>query len=213
MLKNFFVLIFLTIVKLYRWVWYLFRIYILEKPRGLDFYRTVYNNNNVHEYSIIPVSQLKKIFDWLNGSKLMSIGGGIIDIGCGKGLALVTAASYSYGKVIGIDLISELIRIAKRNINILKLQDRIQVFTADAVVFEHYDEYDTFYLYNPFEEDIFSRVVNRIINTLETHPRKITIIYANPKCHSVVMETCRFEMIKEFRFKFKEIKVYIYRNK
>ena len=39
---------------------------------------------------------------------------------------------------------------------------------------------DCIFLFNPFDEIIMSAVVNNIFESLQTNPRKLTIIYVNP---------------------------------
>jgi hypothetical protein len=54
------------------------------------------------------------------------------------------------------------------------------VFCADAAEFRELDDYEYFYLYNPFPEAVMRQVVENIRGSLERRPRKVTLIYKNP---------------------------------
>jgi 16S rRNA G966 N2-methylase RsmD len=134
-----------------------------------------------------------------------------IDIGCGKGYVLTKAAKQKYNRIMGIDFVPEMIKIAQKNISILKLENRINLCLADATQF-NYDEYDHLFLYNPFSKDILRVVVNRIVESLNRNPRDLTIIYFHPSDHSIFMETGYFEVVNTLHCFIKDYKTYIYKN-
>ncbi|MBR0382959.1 MAG: class I SAM-dependent methyltransferase [Eubacterium sp.] len=112
----------------------------------------------------------------MNGGK----GHSVLDIGCGKGLILYFFSSLDFDLVSGIEYNGKLCRIAKRNLR--KVSRPAKVYQADAVDFTMYENYDTFYLYNPFDEAIVEKCTDRIMSSLERRPRKLTVIYCNPVC-------------------------------
>jgi 16S rRNA G966 N2-methylase RsmD len=128
-----------------------------------------------------------------------------------KGFVLTKAAKQSYNKIMGIDLVPEMIRIAQKNFRILKLEGRIKVSLADATSF-NYDEYDHLFLYNPFSADILKPVVNCIIESLERRPRNLAIIYFHPSDHHVFMQTGYFEVVQILHCFIKDYETFIYRN-
>jgi len=108
-----------------------------------------------------------------------------LDIGCGKGRALCVAAYYGCKKVTGIDLSKKFTAEAETNITSLKqktpsLQYKIQ--NTDAFYYHIPNDVDCIFLFNPFDAVIMSGVAENILMSLESNPRKITIIYANPLC-------------------------------
>lgn len=64
----------------------------------------------------------------------------MLDIGCGKGVTLRVALEYPFEKVAGIEIDERLTAIAVNNFRILKLEERVQCFHADAAEFEGYGE-------------------------------------------------------------------------
>jgi hypothetical protein len=69
----------------YRRLWYIFRVFLLEKPRGLDFHLRnkklkIKSGGRNQGYAITPESHLKQIFSALEITNKNNF----IDIGCGK---------------------------------------------------------------------------------------------------------------------------------
>lgn len=128
-----------------------------------------------HGYSKTSEKHLREIFDSLSfvgGEKLL-------DIGCGKGVVLRIAARYPFERVDGIELDERLVSIAAKNFRILKLEDRVRCFQADASVFDGYGEYNVFFLCNSFSGAIMDPVAERLFAVSARKP--ITVIYHNPR--------------------------------
>jgi SAM-dependent methyltransferase len=106
-----------------------------------------------------------------------------LDIGCGKGRALCVAAHYGFNKLTGIDFSEKLCIDAIENTRITKQQlpaISFSIITQDAVVIQIPADTDCIFLFNPFDEVVMKKVLANIINSLETSPRQLKIIYANP---------------------------------
>ena len=106
-----------------------------------------------------------------------------LDIGCGKGRALCMAARLGFKKVTGIDFSKELCDAAKENLTVTKQKIpslHFEIINNDAFYFEIPDDVDCIFFFNPFDEIIMSAVTNNILTSLQSHPRKIRIIYVNP---------------------------------
>jgi SAM-dependent methyltransferase len=134
-----------------------------------------------HATIYMPVSYylLEEIFSQLTGSSRKHF----LDLGCGKGRALCMAAHVGFKKVTGVDFSKELCDQAVANLALTKQQ--VQEFKSvvvnnDAFYFEIPDDVDCIFFFNPFDEIIMSAVINNIFESLQTNPRKLTIIYVNP---------------------------------
>ena len=106
-----------------------------------------------------------------------------LDIGCGKGRALCVAAHQGFKKVTGLDFGKNLCDAAKENLTITKETIpglEYKVINNDAFYFEIPADTDCVFFFNPFDEIIMSGVVNNILKSLKSNPRKLTIIYVNP---------------------------------
>jgi SAM-dependent methyltransferase len=118
-----------------------------------------------------------------------------IDFGSGKGRALLLASKFPFKKIIGIETSPKLCKIARENILKFKSTDiqcrDISCLCIDARDFEIINHNAIFYLYNPFDEQVMDTVLSNIGNSLRKYPRKIFIIYINPK-HSDVIDSADF---------------------
>jgi SAM-dependent methyltransferase len=105
-----------------------------------------------------------------------------LDIGSGKGRALIMAGKYPFRRIIGVELSPSLNRIAEENIRraLKRLRCKnISVVTADASTYPIPDEVTIIYFYNPFLGETLSRVLVNIRNSLLSSPRNLTIVYRN----------------------------------
>jgi SAM-dependent methyltransferase len=196
----------------FRYTIFFIRVFLYEKPRGLDFHmrdKSLLKSSGgvLHGYSVTPTSHIKKIFSVFNITKNDSF----LDIGCGKGFVLTNVINFPYYKVAGLDIDKRLIEIAKKNMMILKLENRICLFVEDATVFANYGEYNHFFLFNPFDASIMKPVLDKIIDA-HKGKKELTIIYYNPTCHDIIMKTGQFRLVHDFFDPIKGYKTYIYKS-
>ncbi len=111
----------------------------------------------------------------------------VLDIGCGKGGAMMTLAKYPFARVDGIELSADLARIAEKNLKRAGVRNAA-VFHGDAAEFQNYDSYTFLYMYNPFPDIVLRRVLENVVRSLERKPRRLTLVYYNPVCHASVVE-------------------------
>jgi len=110
-----------------------------------------------------------------------------IDLGCGKGGAILTMAKYPFCRVDGVDLSEPVIRIAQNNLRRMRIS-KATIYPADASSFRDLDRYNYVYLYHPFPAVVMADVMRNIVDSLKRTPRKMTLIYRNPVFHSLVLE-------------------------
>ncbi len=125
---------------------------------------------------------LDRILEQLSISKSDSV----LDIGCGKGGAMLTLAKYPFARVDGLEVSPQLVRIAQDNLERMHISNAA-LFCCDAVEFSQLDPYNYFYMYNPFPEVVMQPVMDNIASSLRRHSRKVTLIYKNPVFHGVVV--------------------------
>ncbi|MBQ7479666.1 MAG: class I SAM-dependent methyltransferase [Selenomonadaceae bacterium] len=110
----------------------------------------------------------------------------VLDVGCGKGRMLAFFSRYPFRVVDGIEYNERLAEIGARNANRLQLESKI--FCADVREFCFWDRYNYFYFYNPFPKRVMEICLQSILESVKRHPRKVTILYANPTCHETLLE-------------------------
>jgi hypothetical protein len=134
-----------------------------------------------------------------------------LDLGSGKGRALLLASQYPFKGIIGVELSEALNTIACRNIHIyrdeLQRCHGIQSVCDDVANCEIPKEKTVFYLYNPFDDHVMRAVLSNIEDSLSKHPRDIYIAYLKP-VHRDLFDRAQFLKIN------KETERYvIYQNK
>lgn len=100
-----------------------------------------------------------------------------VDLGCGKGRAVVIAASLGFRKLIGVEFVSELVEVARNNLAKLKIENAV-VLHADAADFCFPNSNTVVYLYNPFSPEVFKSV---ILNLKKSFVNKLYVIYKAPR--------------------------------
>jgi len=108
-----------------------------------------------------------------------------IDIGCGKGRAVMLATAYPFRDVIGVELHPGLAQIAAANLKKWNASHGAippaRIACQDALEFEFPATPCLLYLYNPFAESILRQLIDRIAQSVAANPRAIDILYCNPK--------------------------------
>lgn len=115
-----------------------------------------------------------------------------VDIGSGKGRALLMASRLPFRKAIGIELSAELHEIASRNIRRFRGAHKcknIVTHCCDATLFPLPPDNIVLFLYNPFKAPVMTRFLAHLKESLLNNPREAYIIYVKPVCHELVMDT------------------------
>lgn len=107
-----------------------------------------------------------------------------VDLGAGKGRALLLASEYPFCEIIGVEVQPELNRIAQENINRISSDGRrchrISALCMDAREFEFPQEPLLLYLFNPFPDYVLETVMANLGQSLRAHPRPVFLIYNTP---------------------------------
>ena len=115
-----------------------------------------------------------------------------IDLGSGKGRALLLASEYPFRRVIGVEVQHDLHLIAEKNIagfeSERKVCSDIRSYAGDAREFEFPNEPIFLYLFNPFPEYVLKTVTENLQRSLEQNPREVIVIYNTPECGFLLNE-------------------------
>jgi SAM-dependent methyltransferase len=120
-----------------------------------------------------------------------------LDVGCGKGGAMITLARYPFQRVEGVDSSRELVAIAEQNFRRLRLK-KCRVYTADAARFDCLDDYNFIYMYNPFPYPVMKDFIANLEKSLSQSPRFIRLLYKNPVCDAVIQANGIFKLTSIF---------------
>ncbi len=112
-----------------------------------------------------------------------------LDIGSGKGRALILAAEAGFRKAIGIEYANELNDIAYTNIEKVKSKFPKTEFVlqeGDALQYDITEEVDVIYFFNPFDEDAVRGLMLKVKPAFE-RKKPIYLVYVHP-VHCNVLE-------------------------
>lgn len=109
----------------------------------------------------------------------------ILDIGCGKGSAILKMTEFKFNKIDGIEIVEQHADVARTNFKKLGIKN-VKIYNVDAIKFTEYGKYNYFYMYNPFPDIVMQVVISKIVR-YTTEVKKITIIYNNPVCHETLL--------------------------
>ena len=113
-----------------------------------------------------------------------------VDIGSGKGRTLLMASQYPFRRVIGVELLPGLNRVAQENIRKYK-NDCQQCFVlesicGDAREFVFPPEPTILFLFNPLPEAGLVQLRTNLEQSLRDHPRPVFVLYHNPVLEHVL---------------------------
>ncbi len=106
-----------------------------------------------------------------------------IDLGSGKGRALLLAAAYPFQRILGVEVQAELHAIAEENLARLRENgSKIDAHSIclDAREFSFPPDPLVVYLFNPFPDYVLSTVLDNLRTSLARHSRPVYVIYNAP---------------------------------
>ena len=107
-----------------------------------------------------------------------------VDVGAGKGRALLLASELPFRKVIGVELSKELAHTAAQNIEKWKQERRarvpIRVVHQDILDFRWPRTPLAVYLYNPFEREMMEYLIDRLLWAAKAGSHCVDVLYLNP---------------------------------
>lgn len=107
-----------------------------------------------------------------------------VDLGCGKGRALLVASEFPFCDILGVELSPGLAATARRNADRIALQHphrtAIRVIVADASREPLPPGNLVLFLYHPFDAQGVARVATAVDAALAEARRRIYVVYYNP---------------------------------
>jgi SAM-dependent methyltransferase len=107
-----------------------------------------------------------------------------LDLGCGKGRALLVASEFPFRDILGVELSSKLAQTTIRNAKIVSSRfpnrTAVRVSVGDASTYPLPAGDLVIFLYNPFSATLVANVVAGIEAALANEDRSIYVIYYNP---------------------------------
>lgn len=122
-----------------------------------------------------------------------------IDVGSGKGRVLLMASDYPFHRVLGIELLVDLHRVAQENIQAYKSESQrcfdVEAVAADARQFSFPDAPTILYLFNPLPEAALIEMMSNLERSLLENPRTVYVLYHNPLLEHVLASQSKFHKV------------------
>jgi len=122
-----------------------------------------------------------------------------VDLGAGKGRAVMLAARERFKKVVGVEFSRELCAVAERNAaRFARVQPGcapIEIVCADAAEYDLPNEPLVIFMYNPFGAPVMTRVLERVRAWMNANHHALWVLYRNPVCHDRIEATGLFQVI------------------
>ena len=126
-----------------------------------------------------------------------------VDLGSGKGKALLLAAEYPFRRVIGVELWEPWAEDARRNLASAKrfksAAGAIELVQGDAATYEYPSEPLVVYVHNSFDAVLMNTVVEALQRSLIEAPRKLYLVYHGPWQRHVTDTVTLWEPVAEFQ--------------
>jgi SAM-dependent methyltransferase len=107
-----------------------------------------------------------------------------VDLGSGKGRALMLASRFPFRRIVGVEIAPELSEVAAANIQRFAARwqrcRKIEAHTGDAAEFVYPAGPFVLFLYQPFLAPVLKRCLKNLAQSLSTEPREIYVVYVNP---------------------------------
>lgn len=107
-----------------------------------------------------------------------------VDLGSGKGRALILAAKFPFRRLVGVEFALELVDQARLNLATPSVAGRVggrlELICGDATLYQFPDEPLVVYLFNPFGPAIIRQVAVNALESWKYMPRPMELVYVNP---------------------------------
>jgi SAM-dependent methyltransferase len=124
-----------------------------------------------------------RVLDWVHEAlPPVDPGWTFLDLGCGKGRALLAAAQRPYGRVVGVEFAAELAAVARAAVAACPetVAGSVEVIRDDAARVELPTTPLVVFLFNPFGPPVIDHVADRLQASYDEQPRPIVVAYLNP---------------------------------
>jgi SAM-dependent methyltransferase len=114
----------------------------------------------------------------------------LVDVGCGKGRAVMLASEYGFREIVGVELNSRLAAVAKKNLHKWLRSPRacanVAVVHGDALSFPVPDGPVVLFFFNSFEQEMVEMWLDRLAHAASARTHPIDLIYVHPEFDALV---------------------------
>lgn len=121
-----------------------------------------------------------------------------IDLGSGKGRAVLLAAQYRFARVLGVELAPQLHATAVANLTRISTVAQAEFLQADAADFPWQQTLRgplLFFFYNPFSRPVLTKFLATLEISLRDEPREVYLLYINPELDAELVRRPHIEKL------------------
>ena len=141
------------------------------------------------------------IYEILNSLALQPDTFVFVDMGSGKGRALLVASEFAFAKIIGIELSPHLHRIAGENIKRYSPASQqcteFQLLCMNVTDYVYGPEPVVLFLFDPFGSETLRSVIANLEASLSTQPREAFVVYIYPQFEDVLQDSRVLRKVRE----------------
>lgn len=156
------------------------------------------DSSDVHAYEAAPAWLVREA---LGSIPLQPHRFAFVDMGSGKGRALLLASEFPFATIIGIELSRELHRIAQDNIKRYRPASQqckaLFVHCMNALDYTFGPEPLVLFLFNPFGRDTVRGIIAKLEASLGAKPREAYVVYINPRFEALVRKARFLRKIRQ----------------
>jgi hypothetical protein len=172
-----------------------------DKRFGTDTAAPVFGGDRKPGAYFYVATTASLIYEILASLTLQSDTFAFVDMGSGKGRALLVASEFAFAKIVGIELSSQLHRIASENIRRYRPASQpcttFELKCMDVVDYTHGPEPLVLFLFDPFGRETLQRVVANLEASLQAKPREAYVVYVYPQFEDVLQGSSVLRRVRE----------------
>ncbi|HEV2644829.1 MAG TPA: class I SAM-dependent methyltransferase [Acidobacteriaceae bacterium] len=144
------------------------------------------SDRHIEGYAAVPPSRFRGILArWQAGGPAHALADYcFVDLGCGKGRALLLASQLGFREVIGVELNPSLAQIARANVTLWaaagKARAPMRVEQKDALELEWPVGPCVVFLFNPFDAQLMRQIAESMAAAFRNRPSDLEVLYYKP---------------------------------
>jgi hypothetical protein len=155
---------------------------------------------NTAYYGMAPSRFRWAIESWIGDDSHATIENySFVDLGCGKGRAILMASQFGFREVVGVELYPALAATAEANLAVWTTAGRavcpVRIVCQEATEYVFPEGACLLYLFNPFAAPVMKRLIERIEADFAGRKGMLDLIYFNPEAGELLEAHGGFELL------------------
>jgi SAM-dependent methyltransferase len=177
------------------------RVEAFDAPFGTDTAAPFFGRDRKPATHFYVATTASLIYEILNSLGLQPDTFAFVDMGSGKGRALLVASEFAFAKIVGIELSPHLHHIAEENIKRYSPASQqcttFQLHCMNVVDYVYGPEPLVLFLFDPFGRETFCSVVANLEASLRAKPREAFVVYIYPQFEDVLQSSRILRKVRE----------------